>query len=155
TPLHDAGEDEDRGRDREGEDQPAKHDPPAGPARDAARTMLVLRPAAVRVTEALPGGDPIADELLQLARIGEAAALRARPHEVAPGAHLEDPPAPRDEDQLRDLLLERGEELLGDPRRAQEPAALRAVADLDPALRGRHLVTPRRPGRASRPGAPV
>src|SRR5262249_57320161 len=65
------------------------------------------------------------------AKRGQAALLGARPPGLVAAAHLEDPAAAGDGGELADLGLEGREQLLRDPRRAQEPAALGAVADLD------------------------
>src|SRR5262249_7383480 len=72
--------------------------------------------APLGVAEVAARRDPVAHELLQLAQLGEAALLGARPHELVADAHLEDPAAAGDEGELADLGLEGREQLLPDPR---------------------------------------
>ncbi len=104
----------------------------------------LLRVAPVRMTEILPWGDPVADELLEFLQLGEASALLAGPDQVAVSSNLKEPASSWDKDQLADLVLERSEELLCDPCSSHEPATLGAIVDLDSAIHGWH-----------RPGSPV
>src|SRR2546422_9065305 len=87
--------------------------------------------SAVGVTKALAGGEGVADQLLELLDVGEAAAIVAGPEHGGADAHLEDAAGAGHERDLADLRLERRQQLLRHPRRPQQPAALRAVLDLD------------------------
>src|SRR5882724_790795 len=123
--------------------------------------------SAVGVTEALAGRDGVADQLLELLDVGEAAAVVAGPEHGGADAHLEDAAGAGDERDLADLRLERRQQLLRHPGRPQQPAALRAVLDLDararrdghaPAYRGRPpgiespvSASPHSPGREGSP----
>src|SRR3989442_8985018 len=93
--------------------------------------QLGMTSSAVGVTEALAGGDGIADQLLELLDVGEAATIVAGPEHGGADAHLEDAAGAGHERDLGDLRLERRQQLLGHPGRPQQPAALRAVLDLD------------------------
>jgi hypothetical protein len=97
--------------------------------------------------EALAGGNHVSNGLLQLLDLGKSLALVTRPHELSLGADLEDASRARDQRDLTDLGLERGQELLRHPGRAQEPPALRAVLDLDtrPTTHARAASLPRDP----------
>src|SRR2546425_8436345 len=87
--------------------------------------------SAVGVTKALAGGEGVADQLLELLDVGEAPAVVAGPEHGGADAHLEDAADAGHERDLADLRLERRQQLLRPPRRPQQPAALRAVLDLD------------------------
>src|SRR5262249_48302039 len=89
------------------------------------------RGSAARRPHALSRGDRVAHELLQLLDVGEPSALTSRPQHLIAGANLEDAALAGDQGDLADLGLEGGEELLGHPGRPEQPAALRAVLDLD------------------------
>src|SRR5690606_36076004 len=86
---------------------------------------------AVDMAEVPPRRNAIAHDLLQLRDLGEAAVLAARPDAFAVHVDLEHARAGRAQLQSADFRLERREQLLRHPCRPQEPAALRAVADLD------------------------
>src|SRR5574339_819836 len=75
--------------------------------------------------------DAIAHGLLELLRLGEAPRARAREDQLAVEAHVEHAAAAGHERHLAELRLERRQQLLREPGRAQQPAALRAVLDLD------------------------
>src|SRR5207245_3201862 len=87
--------------------------------------------SAVAVPEALARSHRVADELLELLDVRKASALPARPERLVIDAHLEDATRARDERHLSELRLERRQQLLRHPGRPQQPAALRAVLDLD------------------------
>src|SRR2546428_5300531 len=72
----------------------------------------------------------IADELFQLFDLREAPLFRSGPDHDAADAHVEDAAGSRHEANAANLALERGQELLGHPSRAQQPATLATVFDL-------------------------
>src|SRR3954466_1236709 len=84
------------------------------------------------MAQALARRDRIADSLLNGLRLRKAAFLRARPHGRAIDADLEGAAAAGHEGHLPQLGLERGQELLGEVGRGEQPAAAGAVLDLDP-----------------------
>src|SRR6476661_1028993 len=92
--------------------------------------------SAVRVSQGAIGGDPVAHALLELLQLRESAFGGAGPDGLAVEGDLEDAFVAGPERDFRELALERREELLRHPRRAEEPAAARAVCDLD----ARHAV---------------
>src|SRR5690606_24954169 len=96
------------------------------------RAPRSLRLADVRVAERTPRRHPVAHELLQLLRLGKAPCFRARPHELALEPNLEHATRPRNERHLPELPFEGGEQLLREPARTQQPAALPAIHDFDP-----------------------
>src|SRR5262249_52176967 len=81
--------------------------------------------------ERLVGRDGAAPPLLQLLDVGEPPLRLARPHRIAVDAYLEHAALARPQRHLADLLFEGGQQLLRHPGGAQQPAALRAVLDLD------------------------
>src|SRR5262245_18504221 len=82
--------------------------------------------------EALARGNRVANDLLELLDLRKPLALGARPHHLTAGANLEHATTSGDERDLADLSLERGQQLLRHPGRAQQPPTLRTVLDLDP-----------------------
>src|SRR2546426_11237612 len=88
--------------------------------------------SAVGVTKALAGGEGVADQLLELLDVGEAAAIVAGPENGGGDAHPEDAAGAGAERDLADLRLERRQQLPGHPGRPQQPAGLRAVIHLAP-----------------------
>ena len=96
----------------------------------------VRRPARPRlpvgVSQRSPGRNYVAHALLQLLRLREPALLTERPHGLAVRAYVKDPAGAGNERHLTYVVLERCEQLLCDPGRAEHPPALRAVLDLYP-----------------------
>src|SRR5919107_1325085 len=86
---------------------------------------------AVGVAELPVRSDAVAHQALELRQVREAALLRARPHDLAVDADVEDAAVTGDERDLAELRGERGEQLLRRPAGAHQPAALGAVLDLD------------------------
>src|SRR3954449_2051536 len=84
------------------------------------------------MAQALARRDRIADSLLNGLRLRKAAFLRARPNGRAVDADLEGAAAAGHEGHLTQLGLERRQQLLREVGRAEQPAAARAVLDLDP-----------------------
>src|ERR1700682_2475455 len=106
-------------------------------ARSATRANTAMDSSAIGVAEAFAGGDGVANELLEFFHVGKSAAVVTRPEHRRANAHLEDAAGAGHERDLADLRLERRQQLLRRPRRAQEPPALGAVLDLDPWLHAR------------------
>lgn len=77
------------------------------------------------------GIDPVAHELLELGGFRKTLCFRAREQELASESHLEHPTSAGHERNFAEIFRKRAQELLCNPRRAQEPTALIAIHDLD------------------------
>ncbi len=84
------------------------------------------------MTEFPLGGDSVADELLELAKLGKTAVLTPIPDLLPVEPNREDPTGPGQERRLPELVLEGRQELLRSPAGAEQPATLSAVLDLEP-----------------------
>src|SRR5438034_9072457 len=82
--------------------------------------------------ERATGGDAVAHEPVELRDVRKAAALLARPDQLALDAHLEDA-AGRigSERHGAEFLCKRGQQFLRHPAGAQAPTAQSAISDLD------------------------
>src|SRR5215467_504594 len=87
------------------------------------------------MSEALAGRDDVTHELLELLDVRETASLVARPEPRSADADLEHAARSRHQRDFTDIGLERREQLLRHPRRAQKPTTLRAIFDLDARVR--------------------
>lgn len=92
--------------------------------------MITGRSRAVGVPEAAAGRDPIPHQPFELGQVGMCALLGTGPQQGAVDADVEDPSGSGHESDFAELLLECSKHLLSDPRRAEHPAALRAVLNL-------------------------
>src|SRR5690606_24484960 len=91
--------------------------------------------------------DPIADQLLELLGLGEPAGLLAIEELLVVEEHPKEPRLRRGHQRdLAELLGEGGEQLLGHPRGAHQPAAAWAVVDLDAGGVHVEILTRVRPG---------
>lgn len=75
--------------------------------------------------------DAIADELLEFLHLGKSSFTGAGPHDHAADAHFENSACAGLQSDFADFRGERCEQFLRHPRGAQQPAALRAVFNLD------------------------
>src|SRR5690606_41779226 len=91
---------------------------------------------AVDVAEVASGRDAVAHPLLEHGDLREAAVPGARPDPLAIHMDLEHAAGAGDQRQPRQLVLERGQQLLSHPAGAQQPAAAGAVVDLDVVVQG-------------------
>ena len=76
-------------------------------------------------------GDVVADELLELLDVGEAAVGGARPDGFGVEADFENASRAGPQGDFAQLGFKGGEQLLRHPGRAKQPAALSAVFDFD------------------------
>ena len=93
--------------------------------------VRLLLPRAIDVPEIAPRRDAVAHQALQLRGLREAARVLARPDQRVADADLEDAARAGHQRHAREIGLEGAEQLLREPRRAQQPAALGAVGDAD------------------------
>src|SRR5687768_10229774 len=101
------------------------------------RASLFFPP--VRMSQLSLRRDHVAQALLQLGELGMSPFALARPDGLPVHPHLEHAAGAGDERDLADLVLERGQQLLRRPARAQQPVTLGAELDLDAGGRlGRH-----------------
>ena len=80
------------------------------------------------MTQGALGRHDIADALLELLDFREAPFALSRPDQPVVEANVEDATGSRNQRHFAELGLECREQLLRDPRGAQQPAALRAVS---------------------------
>src|SRR5258705_10441081 len=88
-------------------------------------------PSAVGVPQRAIRRDPVADALLELLELGKPALGGTRPDGLAIQRDLEDSFVAGPQGDFRELTLERREQLLRHPLRAEKPAPAGAVRDLD------------------------
>lgn len=96
----------------------------------------ILQPAGeslrvIGMAEAAVRRNAVANELLQFLHLRKSAFAGARPDRRAVDADFEYAAGAGLQRDFADFRLERREQFLRHPRRAQQPAALRAVFDLD------------------------
>src|ERR1700680_314327 len=75
--------------------------------------------------------NPVADQLLQFLDLREPAPFAPGPDRLAINANLENTAASREQRDLSDNSVNRGEEFLSHPSAAQEPSALGAILNFD------------------------
>src|SRR5688500_15453588 len=95
------------------------------------RLRVGSSPRAIRVAERALRRDTITDQLLELLELGKPPGVGTGPDRLVVERDLEDPLGARAEGDLGELALERHEQLLRHPRRAEQPATARAVRDPD------------------------
>src|SRR5262245_44730013 len=88
-----------------------------------------LLSGTITMAEILIRRDSISDQPLQLLRLGETSLLLTGKDRFPIKPHFKNPARARDQCNLADAVLKSSQQLLGHPRRAQEPAALSAVFD--------------------------
>jgi hypothetical protein len=86
---------------------------------------------AIQVPQIALGRDAVAHELFELDDVGETARLLARPERRTVQLDFEYAAGTGPQRERFDVAVEGGEQLLGHPRRTQQPATLGAVVNLD------------------------
>src|SRR5690349_21810043 len=119
--------------------------PRLSPAARSSRWKLRRRGSVrpVDMAEVPAGIDPVADQLLQLLDVGEAAIALALPDQRAVEMDFEDAAGPGHEGHFAHFERKGRKHLLSHPGRSQQPVALRAVDDPEAGLAAHSAGSPR------------